>query len=254
MKYFRIDIQLHTICNRKCDWCIFGHYNIPKKFMDDKTFNNTLDYIEKHIEYFETPLWFVLHKFFEPLLYPDILLKRTKAIKERFPNSSIKINSNCDNLNENTIYALKYVDKLSIPNYANISNLNKIFKVKTINLTENLIVGYINNTETIIHTNEIPILSRGSVLYNKTKNNYGFYEKENKDICCIYGQYFSVAYDGSIMPCYDTVPYLDLHKNIILGNVSDQNYKINLKYDFSNKECCKYCNVNYDNCSCVYNK
>lgn len=251
--YFRIDLQLHTECNRKCDWCLFGHYNVPKHKMSDKIFEKTLDYIQKHIDEFEKPLWFVLHKFFEPMMYPDILYKRTKQIKERFPDSKIKINSNCDNINSETIYALKYVDKLSVPNYANMMNLQKVCKINEVSKDDSkLMFGNIGNTLVIVHTKEIPILSRGSALYETGKDKYGFSDEITTD-CCIYGQYFSIAYDGSIMPCYDTVPYINSHKDVILGNVLD-NYIFDKNYSFENKECCKHCNVNFDNCCCAQNR
>ena len=128
----RVDIQLHTECNRKCEWCIFKYYDIPKQTMDDKTFENTLTYIQNHISYFSKPIFFVLHKFFEPLMYPELLHRRTKRIKELFPDSIIKINSNCDFLNADNIYSLEYVDRLSVPDYANHKNLLKLCSIEGI--------------------------------------------------------------------------------------------------------------------------
>lgn len=214
--------------------------------MSDKTFENILTYIQNNISYFSKPIFFVLHKFFEPLIYPELLYRRTKRIKELFPDSIIKINSNCDFLNADNIYSLQYIDRLSVPDYANHKNLLKLCSIEGIDKNDKtLYLSHINNTKVTIHNHKINLLSRGSVLHYK-ENNYNF--KNRADDCDIYGKFFSIASDGSVMPCYDTLPYIDIHKEVILGNINDKNFIFPKKLYIANKECCRYCNANIIQC------
>lgn len=243
--YNRIDIQLHTECNRKCDWCIFSEKKIDSNFMTEETFENILKYVKNNIDLFDKPLLFVLHKFFEPLLYPELLYKRTKRIKEVFPESIVKINSNCDNLNDDTIYALKYVDKMSVAVYGNYKNLLNYCKIDAIDKeVDDVYFGHINNTLIIMHQHPLKVFSRGGIIFNK-KDKYNFDRKQNP-ICYVYPEYFSVCYDGSIMPCYETVSYFNEHNSMILGNVNQKNLILKTP-NFSN-ECCMMCNADLNSC------
>lgn len=247
MLHNRIDIQLHTECNRKCEWCIFRYYDMPKAKMNNDTFEAILKYVKDHIDDFDKPLLFVLHKFFEPLIYPELLYKRTKRIKELFPESIVKINSNCDFLSVDTIYALKYVDKLSVPKYGNYENLLKLCKIEEIDRdTDGVYFGHINNTIIIMHTHDFPVFSRGSALFNKY-NDVKFNVKTESE-CCVFPEYFSVAYDGSVMPCYETIPYIYIHNKAIIGNINDENFVFPKSFSILNKECCLHCNADLNSC------
>ena len=89
----KIDIEIHSFCNRKCKWCSNSIYE--RNFyleMTDKIFTKIID--ELAIWEFSRPI--SLMRYNEPLYNGELLKKRIKEIREKLPNAKICVNTNGD--------------------------------------------------------------------------------------------------------------------------------------------------------------
>lgn len=268
-KYSRVILELHNICNRKCEWCISTLCRTKKEYMSCDLLKLILDEIYNNINLFHTPLSFSLFRYNEPLFDIDNIKKVSKTIKEYFNNKNIDtfiyIHTNGDYLNENTLTLVsQYIDEISVNDYDDLL-VDKLTAIK-----------YIQN----ISKNIVPIMfldsniERSQVICKFSNTTIKFYMKSKSDLfksckggslieycnkirtvpCDIKGNILVVETNGDIMPCPELYNKFYKHKNVILGNIKNGLNSVVNKYNTINElscEHCKYCVLSSKTCDIV---
>ena len=89
----KIDIEIHSFCNRCCKWCSNSVYKRDFYIeMKDSVFSKIIDEL-KQINY-KGPVFFTRYN--EPFYNRDYLKRRIKEVREKLPNNKIGCNTNGD--------------------------------------------------------------------------------------------------------------------------------------------------------------
>lgn len=241
----RIDIEFHSKCNRKCEWC-------PNKFLDRQSKDEIMDkelFTKLIQELYDNNagtinltndykgLVFTLIGYCEPFLQINILKEYVNIIKSIFGQNryySIIINTNGDYLSDNNLKDLN-INQLNIMDY---DCKGKEYWIKKLEENKCVVLSRQKNFLTAMYRNIdfIQVLldwpnnqsleDRGGSLSpdNMTKQ-YSWkkdliprtYECDEPYYC------INISYDGSVMPCCHLRPDNPNHKDYILGNLKEQN-------------------------------
>lgn len=286
---YRLQLELHTFCNRACPWCfvgMLGRNDISKiKYMSDEVFFNILNEIKDNIDLF--PEWFdislIRHQ--EPLFESDILLKRSRQIKEFFTEDILKgrtvtttIHTNGDYLNSDTVKSCEYLNMVSVNDYDG-SSLPKILSKIDKSFDSKLIKGF------KIEKKKSGTSGRDSVTFKYKNTFFRFYidslssldirvkgasstkedieratnKKLNWEVdynkgnyCEMIGKTLQIEWNGNVMTCCDAIQDLEKHMNeLCLGNISEGIPSLLKKGDsinISNCESCAGCSLTLENC------
>jgi pyruvate-formate lyase-activating enzyme len=115
-----IEIEIHSYCNRKCNWC-------PNKFIDrnfykelpEDIFLKILNELKENNfgKNYEKPM-ITFSRFNEPTYNIDLLNKRIKQTKQILPYIETIVNTNGDYLTKENLNKISpYLDELSIMDY-----------------------------------------------------------------------------------------------------------------------------------------
>jgi radical SAM protein with 4Fe4S-binding SPASM domain len=182
-----IEIEIHSFCNRKCDWC-------PNKFidrsfykeLDEKSFIKLLKELkkEKYAGYIS------LSRYNEPFSHKELLVRRISQIRRYLPYVKIVCNTNGD-----FDYHGINVDELTVMDYEGVKKdcLDRHFRI--MKLTQ------INNRAVLL-------------------GSYGAAERQEP---CSEPLFFAgIDYNGSVVPCCNIRSDAKQHKNYVLGNLENQ--------------------------------
>lgn len=234
---YKIDIELQSFCNRKCDWCPNKEFDRTfKEEMSDKTFECLLIMLkESNYGIFKNnhiPIFSFLG-YQECFSNVEYFSKRLNEIKKVFNNAIYVTNSNGDYLNKDNLQKVK-LNSLSIQDYDNkgfIYWYKKFQEFEVFNINYNIENGVlfgnhytIENINVVLNwANKIKLENRGGYFKHNDLPNMNWLN--NMDIrtqSCPEAEYFlTISYDGSVMPCCHMRPDNPEHKDYILGNIQD---------------------------------
>jgi biotin synthase-like enzyme len=89
----KIEIEIHSYCNRKCEWCPNSIYD--RNFyqeMEDNIFSKIIDEL-RDIDY-KGLIFFTRYN--EPLINKDYLNRRIREVRNKLPDNKIGVNTNGD--------------------------------------------------------------------------------------------------------------------------------------------------------------
>lgn len=236
----RLDIELHSQCNRSCEWCPNKEYKrdfyteLPEddylKLLKDLKDNNFQDAIV------------AFHLFNEPMLNIELLKKRVLQAKEILP-PSVKLiaNTNGDFLSKENIKGL-FLDILYVNDYDGESIENIMQRVRECNITiKSIYYGYkisafSEDIPSIIYRVKWPMTSGMKGLEDRG----GFFKPEDKIYfkgvelrwrnkhkeriipCPSPSTYIAIGYNGNIYPC-GHFNVLDPDQQIhLMGNINNE--------------------------------
>lgn len=182
-----IEIEIHSYCNRKCDWC-------PNKFiersfyeeLEEKIFIELLEELsrEKYAGYVS------LSRYNEPFSHRELLVRRISQIRRRLPGVKIVCNTNGD-----FEYRGIDIDELTVMDYEGIQKDHADPRFRMMKLTQ------INN--------------RAGLLGS-------FGAAERMKPCYEPFFFVGVDYNGSVVPCCNIRSDAGQHKEYVLGNLKNQ--------------------------------
>jgi len=249
-KVKRVEIEIHSYCNRKCPWCPNGYVDRSfYKELDEEVYLEILrDLKRNNFDYMRDKndkKRITIHRFFEPLSNAELVKKRVIQGHEIIPKAEFSLNTNGDFLSPEVLDGL-YLESLYIMDYdckgreywlEKFKKLNVLF----INERDNLLIGTHKNINKVVCCLDWPkhaeLEDRAGFLpeevyYNGEKMSW----KNNRDVRrepCLEPTYFiSIDYNGNVMPCCHMRSDIPRYSEFILGNV----YKNKLSEIFSSEK------------------
>lgn len=255
----RIDIELHSFCNRTCDWCPNKTYLRNKQIkMDDWVFEKILNEL---VEFnfgpkrkFPTPFHPKLHNnkyvpfsehqplitfmgFMEPMSDIKLLKKRVKQAKNKLPNHiELASSTSGDYISKNNLEGL-YLTSLNIMDYDHKGKgywIEELEKAGCLIINDDDIdfdgiiathknIGLINVKQDwkdgALLEDRAGVLSETEPVINQISWKN---RKDHRIVPCPEPSYFiNITYDGSVMPCCHIRSDIPMHKDYILGNVKN---------------------------------
>lgn len=259
-----VEIEIHSLCNRRCQWCPNIEFKRDKKhIMDENIYLKALH--ELNDNHFNGVISY--SRYNEPMYDIELLKLRTKQAKEILPHIKLVTNTNGDYLTRENLEGL-YIDELSIMDY-DCKGLECCYdKLKEIGITikscsAQYIYGQFNDMK-IVYCIDWPkhaqLENRGGFLNKDIKiNNIELQWKNDKQqrvVSCHEPEYFiAIDYNGNVTPCCHIRSDNPNHEKYILGNINNSplvniyygskaiNFRAIMSSDNYNKyfDCCKYC-------------
>ena len=254
-----VEIGLHNYCNRTCDYCPLSRIDVNRndsrmvKYMSDDIFFNILEDL-KSIDFDGV---INLSRYFEPLSEKDYIIKRVRQMKEYLPDSTIRLNTNCDYLNRRYLDELldAGVDSFSLQAYLKngSTEFNKDEMIKRMNIilrkikidkviteeeydilaekNKNYIRYKIPELKSTIYAQnfwEIGVNRAGSI----TSTPGAEIEYKRTDPCTKFDSGIYVDYDGSMTICCDMLAP-EIHRDWIVGDLrKEPNLFLNYGSDY----------------------
>lgn len=239
----RIDIEFHSKCNRKCDWCpnkridrVSNDYIMDKdlyiKILKDIRDNNYKENVNSKLD-LNKVISFM--GFEEPFLQPDIF-KEYLDIAYKILGDTIffEAHSNGDFLTKENLQNL-HLNKLSIMDYdckgkdywmQKMKELDCVFIypetdkefLSFIHESINLIQIHLNWPEKALLENRGGFLTKEELQGYNLKNNMN----ERHFECPEMSYFISISYNGLIMPCCHMRFDNPMHKDYIIGDLKTQ--------------------------------
>lgn len=255
----RVDIELHSFCNRVCEWCPNKTYlrNKQTKMEDwvfDKILNELNDFNFAPERNFYTPddtrtvrPPFVLHTenqpvisflgFMEPMADIQLLKKRVQQTKNTLPaHVEIFSSTNGDYISRKNLENL-YLTSLFIMDYDHKGSdywKDELTKAGCLVIEDNdlgydgviathkhigLVRVKINWKDLVYIEDRAGVLSQNEPVIKELKWKNS---KEYRVVPCPEPSYFiNITFDGSVMPCCHIRSDIPMHKDYILGNIKD---------------------------------
>lgn len=189
-----IEIELHSYCNRKCNWCpnsiIDRTYKtelgetVFKKLIDELAVHNYSNYIS-------------FSRYNEPLSDKDLLNRRIAYIREKLPNVTTVANTNGD-FGSNGVD----IDELTVMDY------DKTYDELDLDIPFKM-------GDSVVKTTRLSNINNraGALPFQKTYM---------RSIPCMEPSYFvGIDYNGDVTPCCNIRHDVTEHKPYILGNIYD---------------------------------
>lgn len=243
----RVDIEFHSKCNRKCDWCPnkfldrisddkFLDLNIYRQLLQDLHDNGLGASAEKRSKSFGCAISFLGYQ--EPFLAIDKLNEYLKIAKEIFYDRNIKylIHSNGDFITSENLSSLT-LNELDIMDY---DCKGQEYWKQWLKDHQCCLISVEGNRLIAIH-NSINIIQifLNWPKYAKLEDRGGSLNKENvsknmiwkNDLnirtvpCYEATNYLNIYHDGSVMPCCHLRPDNLNHQDFIMGNLHDFSIK-----------------------------
>jgi len=243
-----IEFAISSYCNRRCIYCpnnVVDRHSEHIK-MNDNLFYNILSQL-KSIDYSGK---ITVHRYNEPLSDVSYALLRLVKIRSYLPNAKIHLFTNGDYLDTELLYTLRDIGVNVIIATIHYDNANIKFddlKILLLNKVNKLSVdvNYVeqecsfhavaNFGDMILNYQVIDFLNKkeNGAIYGFDRggylNNDGFMRTER----CIYPfSSMHIEYDGTLLPCCNIHPDLELHKQYILGKLDARS---NIFEEWANK-------------------
>lgn len=243
----RLEIELHSECNRSCFWCT---NNYKKRSVEILPKNALLNLCRDLKELnFEKKLTvndiktITLNGYSEPMMHIDLLKDRVRGIRSVISKVDITINTNGDFLSIESLDGL-LLDQISIMDYDSLGHQYWIEKLKSlkatiIKSTKDRIVAFNKDINKIVVKVNWPdnnlIEDRAGYLRNKNLSSNLFKNRQGKRTKPCFEPVFSpvINSNGNVMPCCEMRS--DINKPYIMGNIKDDtfsniwNYEKNIK-------------------------
>lgn len=248
----RVDIEFHSYCNRRCEWCpnITLERDGKDIIMDDLLFTKIIKELCDNnfgkpnlitLNSFTTPLSrrdsksiFSFIGYQEPFSSPELFKKRVNYVYDNLPtNVQITASTNGDFLKKEHLDELA-LTTLIIMDYDNRGMEyweNRLKELDILVIEKDLV----NETLIGVHryVGGIRVQCNWSKHW-KLENRGGFFKKEDLPnmnwlgdmdernfVCYEPSEYLTISYNGEIMPCCHTRGDNPLHKDYIMGNVKN---------------------------------
>lgn len=217
-----IEIEIHSYCNRKCDWCPNKIIDRNRKIeMEESVYKKIIK--ELRSERYQDRISY--SRYNEPMSDIGLLKQRVAYAKSMLPEAILVTNTNGDFLNNYSIDGL-LIDELSIMDYDNKGMAHAIKKLSDLNVdihkvSGNKVYGSRWNME-IMYFVDWPknslIGDRGGILKS--------YSKTERQNTCKEPLYFAgIDYNGNVMPCCNMRSDNPNHSKYILGNIKTERLK-----------------------------
>lgn len=247
----RIDLELQSFCNRKCDWCPNKVFDRSfKEVMPDDVFTSLVNQLKEADFGKDNTMFFPDREdgkepvgtsailsflgYQESFSDPELLLRRINEARSVLDDRICYItNTNGDYLTKENLEHM-LLTNIAIQDYDNkgLEYWKQRFKELGI-----LAIGYDKNLDLLhgIHryaesvtvqlnwSKNIKLENRGGFFKQGDLPQYEWAENmEKRTRECPEPEYFiTIAYDGSVMPCCHMRPDNPAHKEYILGNIKD---------------------------------
>jgi len=227
-----VEIEVFSYCNRKCSFCQNSYIDRHSQniFMPSATFSKIIDELAM-VEY-SGKLSF--HRFNEPLA-DRVILDRVREARKKLPNAFFKMHTNGD------FVTREYLDELAdaglnylpIMRYPSPNDEFSVEKQKNImiELAEKLDLKYnfIDSVRMQILHSKMNIEVRGDDLkkFSNRAGSVDLFKDERgirlrKEPCRAPFTDLYFCYDGSVVPCCNIRHDVPEHKDMIMGNASEQ--------------------------------
>lgn len=239
---YRVDIEFHSKCNRKCPWCPNSSIDrMSKDEIFDKDlfiklitdlYNNNFGKKSSYGSNFaQAVISFIGYQ--EPFLQPELLKEYVSIVKNIFydRNICLLVNSNGDYFSEENLDNLN----LSLVNIMDYDCKGKKYweeklkanKCAIIESSPNYIVAIHNHVNSVQVFLDWPkqhaLEDKGGLLDPNTLSSYQW--KNNRDVrkvpCPEPSYYINIYHNGDVTPCCHIRPDAELHQDYILGNLYD---------------------------------
>lgn len=247
----RIEIELHSYCNRRCLWCTNSKFPREKySEMSEETYIKLLKEIRDNN--FGITRFFDWQKtkqsgmelrrptisfngYSEPLSDIELLKKRVNQAKDILSgeilfvcntNGDFLTKENLENLFLNRIYIMDYDCKGKEYWMDKFKELNVLYLYSK----DNIMTGTHKNIGKILCDVNWPqnvlLETRGNIIsdelyYNDTLMKYKN-DKAIRDFTCVEPSYYiSIRYDGSVVLCCHVSEIYCEHKDYVLGNINE---------------------------------
>lgn len=230
----RVEIELHSYCNRKCTWCPNHYVDRPYTILNEEIFLSILNSLKNNN--FQDKIlirdykYISLNGYSEPFSKPDLLVKRINQIREILPSIDVVINTNGDFLTKEVLREVA-IQQISIMDYDSKGQDYWVKKFKELGILivskkVDRVIGTHRNITKIIcklnWTSNFEIENRGGFLPRKLEGEAPKWRNDRikRTVTCYEPVMFPVINsDGNVMPCCHM--RADIHKEFILGNVYD---------------------------------
>ena len=234
----RVEIELHSFCNRQCPWC--PNKDINRKFyqeLNEEIFIKTIKELkENNFEQASTHIInskiITFNRFSEPMSHIELLKKRIKQARKIIPKVIYSINTNGDFLTKENLKGLN-LNQLNIMDYDNMGAercRKRLMDAEVIILGEenNLIIGTHKNIDKIMYFVDWPenfyLEDRAGILKNDIfLNDKKLKWKDDKKIrtepCIEPRDYISIDYLGNVTPCCHIRSDYKEHEQYVMGNI-----------------------------------
>jgi len=239
-----IEIEIFSYCNRRCAFCANSHIDRHSEniFMKPETYSKIIDELAQ-INY-SGSIWY--SRYNEPLA-DKIILERLREARDKLPNVKLNTFTNGD------FVTTEYLDELAEAgmNSINIMRYPQIGKFSEekqdevlVNFANKLGLEYkvIDSQKLQLFHSKLKIFLLGTDLRLFVTNRAGsvdLFKKERgmqrrKIPCGFPFTNFYISYDGSVAPCCNVRHDVSEHRDMIMGNASEQSlYDIYANHKFS---------------------
>ncbi len=268
-----IEIEIASFCNRKCWFC-------PNSLVDRYSNNvelseNTYLKIIQNLAEISYNGMLNFHRFNEPLAHKDLILKRIRQAREALPNAVLSIFTNGDYLDRNYLDSLQEagitqmtmsyyfdknkefdVDKIIKPAMNKMANKLQLEYEEIMNTERQYAIRFIYNGMHIMYRTWNPRLvgsDRGGTITDEKIT------KKKRNAPCYYPlREIFIDYNGLVMPCCNTRSDIEAHKNLILGDINQEDLfslfmndkfialRKNLMTNTPKYDACQYCYYEID--------
>lgn len=237
IRYLRcIEVEIHSYCNRKCQWC-------PNNQID-RTFYEALDetaYISllkqlKEVDYSGVISYSRCN---EPLADIPLLKKRLRQARKYVRNARLVTNTNGDYLESANLNDL-HLDELTVMDYDCKGLEYCMRRLEDLGATVQMVdypyikatIGEMRILYYLDWTKNASIVDRGGALKEsnmpvKWENSH----KVRKRLCLEPLFFIGIDYNGNVTPCCEIRSDIESHRASILGNIKEKKLKNILESD-----------------------
>ncbi|GMO56786.1 MAG: hypothetical protein Ta2D_01930 [Rickettsiales bacterium] len=253
-----VEIGVHSKCNRECWFCpnSFIDRHSENILMEDKVFHSILKSLQE-IEYNNT---LSFHRYNEPLIDKDYIIKRVKEAREYLPHCYLFLNTNGDLLTKEILQELKNagLNQMRIQCYLGKNeefDIEKVLKPRMQLLIDKLELGEpiaISSAKPTYYAMKFKVSDKMEIIFEaqdfaKIGNNragtlsltsYKSFRPCNHPLYNMY-----IDYNGTCTPCCDFRFDIPDNKDFVLGDVSKNTiFEVftSAKYVNCRKQVCYY--------------
>jgi radical SAM protein with 4Fe4S-binding SPASM domain len=249
----RVEIELFSYCNRKCNWC--PNKELDRTFyeeMDEEVYLKIVDNLAyNNFGYMEDKFdkkMVTFNRFCEPTYNIDLIKKRCEQMLKKIPTVEFRFNTNGDFLSDELFEKLR-LERLYIMDYDCKGKeygleLFKRYNILFIEEENNHLVGIHKHINKVVFEYDWPkntyLEDRGGffkedIYYKEDKVKWVNNREERTEGCFEPRNYISIDYNGNVTPCCHIRSDYGPHKKYIFGNVYEDELS-NIFYSKKAKE------------------